>query len=193
MAIKTNRSYMPHGTDISFFMNETGEKGEVLVFNTGGSGASMDDANAVVKTPATLSGSIPAGILMNDVVNLDLTRQHLNQHKDEVQLGGKVTLMRHGVVVTNVIHTGAGGACKENGVSVPAVTIGAPAYLGRGAITSGGTVQGWLSTLPPLDHRWEGADGTSPNATDVDLLYRVGTFLSVKDSDGYAKVEVNIP
>ena len=38
---------------------------------------------------------------MNDVVNKDLTRTHLNQHKDEVQKGGKVTLLTRGWVVTS--------------------------------------------------------------------------------------------
>ena len=63
-------------------MNEVGEKGEVLVFSTGGSGAAMDDASAVVTTPSTdPSGEQLAGILLNDVVNLDLTRQHINWQK----------------------------------------------------------------------------------------------------------------
>ena len=35
------------------------------------------------------------------MVSIDLTRQHLNQHKDEVQKGGKVTLLQKGWVVTN--------------------------------------------------------------------------------------------
>jgi len=188
MALKPDRRYTD-GTDISFFMNETGEKGEVVVFSTGGSGAAMDDANAVVTTPTTISGSRVAGVLLSDVVNYDLTKQHINWHADEVQLGGKVPLLRHGVIVTNVIHTGV-GACKENGITVPAITVGAPAYVGAGAITAGGTSQGWLTTQPPLDDRWEGGQ---PNGRDVDLLYRVGTFLSTKDSDGYAKVEINIP
>jgi len=188
MALKPDRRYTD-GTDISFFMNETGEKGEVLVFSTAGSGAAMDDANAVVATPTTISGSVVAGILMNDVVNLDLTRQHINWHKDEVQLGGKVTLLRHGVVVTNVVHTGCNVA-RENGIVVPAVSVGAPAYIGRGALTAGGTIQGWLTTQPPLDHRHEDA---SPKPTSVDIRYRVGTFLSLADSDGYYKVEINIP
>ncbi|KKK67497.1 hypothetical protein LCGC14_2953490, partial [marine sediment metagenome] len=75
MALKPDRSYTNESTDISFFMNETGEKGEVLVFSTGGSGAAMDDANAVVTTPnASPSGQNVAGLLLNDVVNIDLTR-----------------------------------------------------------------------------------------------------------------------
>jgi hypothetical protein len=63
----------------------------------------MDDANAVVAYAATVSGSKPLGILLNDVVNLDLTRQHINWHKDEVQLGGKVSLLRQGQVTTNML------------------------------------------------------------------------------------------
>ena len=92
-------------TDISFFMNETGERGKVLVVSTDGSGASMDDPLAVAAIPTTISGQRALGVLMNDVVNLDLTRQHLNQHKDEVQIGGKVTILTKGTIVTNILAT----------------------------------------------------------------------------------------
>jgi fructose-1,6-bisphosphatase/sedoheptulose 1,7-bisphosphatase-like protein len=63
----------------------------------------MDDATAVVAYAAAASGSKPIGVLLNDVVNIDLTRQHINWHKDEVQLGGKVTLLRQGQVTTNKV------------------------------------------------------------------------------------------
>lgn len=103
MALKGDR--VEHLTDISFFMSaSTAERGYIVVHDTGGSGAAMDDGNALVKLPtAGISGTKPAGLLLNDVVNLDLTRQHYNMHKDEVQLGGKVTLLRRGTVVTNAI------------------------------------------------------------------------------------------
>ena len=94
-------------TDISFFMNTTGTRGGIVVHDTSGSGVSMDDANAVVKYPTTgPSGTEPAGLLLNDVVDLDLTRQHINWHKDEVQKGSKVTLLRQGQVTTDVVATG---------------------------------------------------------------------------------------
>ena len=99
MALKPDRHEVV--TDISFFMNETAERGIVVTHSTAGSGAAMDDSNALVAIPTTASGSYPAGLLLNDVVNIDLTRQHLNQHKDEVQKGGKVTLLQKGTVVTN--------------------------------------------------------------------------------------------
>jgi hypothetical protein len=105
MALKSDRieSY----TDISFFMDSTGERGGVVVHGSSGSGVSMDDGNAVVTYPTgVVAGTKPAGLLLNDVVNIDLTRQHINWYRDEVQVGGKVTLLRQGQVTTNVVSTG---------------------------------------------------------------------------------------
>lgn len=99
MALKQDRSTL--ATDISYFMNEAATRGGVVSHGTAGSGASMDNGNAVVTYAADPSGAIPVGLLVNDMVDIDLTRQHLNQHKDEVQKGGKVTLLRKGWVVTN--------------------------------------------------------------------------------------------
>ena len=99
MALKSDRSTLQ--TDISFFMNETATRGGVAVISTGGSGASMDNGSALVTYAAAPSGKVPVGLLLNDMVNIDLTRQHLNQHKDEVQKGGKVTLLQKGFVVTS--------------------------------------------------------------------------------------------
>ena len=99
MALKTDRSTLD--VDISFFMNEVATRGGVACQSTGGSGAAMDQGAALVTYSAIPSGKVPVGLLLNDMVNLDLTRQHLNQHKDEVQQGGKVTLLRKGYVVTN--------------------------------------------------------------------------------------------
>lgn len=100
MALKSDRveSY----TDVSYFMNTTGERGGIVVHLTSGSGVALDQAEAVVLYPTgVVSGTKPAGLLLNDVVDLDLTRQHINWYRDEVQVGGKVTLLRQGQVVTN--------------------------------------------------------------------------------------------
>lgn len=101
MALKSDRSVLD--TDISFFMNEAATRGGVASISTGGSGAAMDQGEALVTYAALPSGKVPVGLLLNDMVNIDLTRQHLNQHKDEVQKGGKVTLLRKGYVVTNAL------------------------------------------------------------------------------------------
>ena len=151
MALRPDRN--EHLTDLSFFMNETAERGIIVVHSTGGSGAAMDDSNAKVIAPATtVSGKNPAGLLLNDVVNLDLTRQHINFHKDEVQQGNKVLLLRRGTVVTDQIS------------GTP--TVGAKAYFVVG--------------------------GTLSASNQDSVSTQVGRFLSVKDADGYAKVEINI-
>jgi hypothetical protein len=147
MALKPDR--IEHLTDISFFMNSTAERGGVASYVTGGVGASMDDADAVVAYAETAASGIPAGVLLNDVVNYDLTRQHINWHRDEVQLGGKVTLLRIGQITTDLID------------GTPAA--GDDAYVGD---------NGDISTS---------SDGA-----------KIGTFLSSKDSDGFAKVAINI-
>lgn len=101
MALKPDRIELL--TDVSFFMNTTAERGGVASVVTGGTGVSMDNADAVVAYAAAVSGAKPVGVLLNDVVNLDLTRQHINWFKDEVQVGGKVTLLRQGQVTTNKV------------------------------------------------------------------------------------------
>ena len=70
---------------------------------------------------------------MNDVVNKDLTRTHLNQHKDEVQKGGKVTILRKGYVVTNAV-TGtptAGGAAYASPATAGNVDTSGTYQIGR--------------------------------------------------------------
>ena len=104
MALKADRHEL--ATDISFFMDEVASRGGIACISTGGSGAALDQAGAKVSYVADASGAVPAGLLLNDMVNLDLTRQHINWHKDEVQKGGKVTLLTQGNVVTNMIYTG---------------------------------------------------------------------------------------
>lgn len=104
MALKGDR--LTHIEDISFFATSTAERGGCASLVTGGSGVAMDQSVNVAGYNATASGKIPLGILLNDVVNLDLTRQHKNFHKDEVQVNGKVTLLRVGQVTTNWIQPG---------------------------------------------------------------------------------------
>lgn len=150
MALKPDRIELL--TDISFFMNTTATRGGVASVVTGGSGVAMDDASAVVGYAAAVSGAKPVGVLLNDVVDLDLTRQHINWHRDEAQVGGKVALLRQGQVTTNMLVAGI------------TPTAGVDAYVG---------VSGLIGT-------------SSANSV------KVGTFLSSVDSDGFAKVSVNI-
>ena len=156
MALKADRHELD--VDISFFYNEgTATRGGVVVLDTVGSGAALDQAGAKVKYAVATNALFPVGILLNDVVNLDLTRQHINWHKDEVQKGGKVSILKKGWVVTNMI-------------------AGTPA-VGLGAFVDDGTA-GYIATKAEVS---------------TGKYIQIGRFMSDKDEDGYAKVEVNLP
>ena len=113
----------------------------------------MDDSAATVAIPGAADlAKHPAGLLLNDVVDLDLTRQHINFAKDEMQKGGKVLLLRRGFVVTDQISG--------------SITLGELAYFHvNGQLTSATAYSGSTS---------------------------VGRWLSKKDADGFAKVDINI-
>ncbi len=163
MALKSDRIH--RGSLIDFFMNETAERGVVVCASTVGSGAAMDQSLQLATVAASPSGQVPLGVLMNDMVNLDLTRQHENWHRDEIQQGGKITIWNDCVVVTNRIYPG----------HTPAVNT--RAFIGH---------SGLLATSKFVDDDSDG--GTTGNSTHV-----VGMWLSSKDEDGYAKVSVNLP
>ena len=99
MALKGDRNVLE--TDISFFINVTAEKGQLLCVSTQGSGAAMDNSSSLATTAS--GTNVPLGIVLNDVVDIDQTRQHINWHKDEVQKGGKVTILTKGTIVTDQI------------------------------------------------------------------------------------------
>jgi hypothetical protein len=115
MALKPDRD-LHLVDDISWFMNEVATRGGVASISTAGSGIALDQSVNLVTYAAEPSGVTPVGILMGDMVNIDQTRNHINDHKDEVQQGGKVRLVRKGWVTTNSI-TGT-------------PTAGGTAYLG---------------------------------------------------------------
>lgn len=101
MALKGSRYELY--TDVQWFMNEVATRGGIACLSTVGSGASLDQSSNLLTYPSNSSGAMPYGLLLNDMVNLDLTRQHINWHKDEVQMGGKITVGRRGWWTTNFI------------------------------------------------------------------------------------------
>lgn len=161
MALKPLRVYTE--SHIDAFMNATAERGGIVSFSSAtASGEAMDQSEFTVDYVAYPSGASPYGVLMNDVVNYDLTRQRLNEHKDEVQLGGKVTVLTKGTVVTDRVYPG----------QTP--TAGALAYLGH---------SGYVASTDVI-----GSAGTATIERRI-----VGRFLSAKDQDGFAKVQINLP
>ena len=130
MALKGDRNVLE--TDISFFINVTAEKGELVHLSTGGSGAAMDNSSALAVT-ATGDGEQPLGILLNDVVDIDQTRQHINWHKDEVQKGSKCTIMTKGTVVTDKVtgNPSAGDVAYVNVDGTVGAISGGSSAVGR--------------------------------------------------------------
>lgn len=112
MALRPDR-LVNDGASVEYFMNEVAEPGIIVTHSTSASGAGLDDPNAVVKIPTGTGDGNPAGMLINKVVNKDLTQQHLNEHNGEQQIGGKVTVVTRGWLVTNMIKTGETPAAGE--------------------------------------------------------------------------------
>ena len=78
MALKGDRYELE--TAVEFFMNEdsgAAERGGIVTLSTVGSGSALDQSKALVTYASAQSGVVPIGILLNDVVNIDQTRQHI--------------------------------------------------------------------------------------------------------------------
>ena len=165
MALKADRNELD--VDISFFMNETAEKGQIVSYSTAGSGAAMDQAGALATVAAATGSVIPIGVLLNDVVDIDLTRQHINWHKDEVQKGGKDAILKKGYVVTDQIEgTPTAGALAfmddaDTGKFAVAASIDDTEYTAVGRFMSTKDEDGYCKVevnLPiPIQHTVAGA------------------------------------
>lgn len=171
MALKPDRNEL--NVDISFFhatgIAYGGERGGWVTATgnsaTGPSGAAMDQSVNQVWYGLSATGLRPLGVLLNDVVNIDLTRQSINPFKSEVQVGDKVALLTKGFVLTNRVVTAMGGT------PAVAVTVGAPAYTGP---------SGYITSV---------ATGAIATATGSHVI---GKFLSLADEDGYYKVQIDL-
>jgi hypothetical protein len=183
MALKPDRNELD--VDISYFwatgIGYGSERGGWVsaTGSTVASGAAMDQAANQVWYNQSATGLRPLGILLNDVVNIDLTRQILNPYKSEVQVGDKITVLKKGYVVTNRVVTTMGA----NSVTV---VPGAPAFTGpSGFITS--VASGTLHMAPGA------GDALSRSMLNsASGAYVIGKFLSKVDEDGYAKVYVDL-
>jgi hypothetical protein len=161
MALKSHRIH--NDSTIEHFMSATAERGGIVsLSSTTSSGTAMDQAANTVAYVAEPSGVEPRGILMCTVVDEDLTRVHRNWHKEEVQVGGKVTVWTQGTVTTDRIYPG----------QTPAA--GDAAYVGH---------SGFIAN----------SDVASDSGPDASADRKVGRFITGKDEDGYAKVQINLP
>jgi len=156
---------------IDCFLNEAAEPGVLCVYSTYGSGASMDNTRQLVTVAADPSGAKVAGVLVNEVVDIDTTRYFVNTQKNQVNKGSKVQLIQRGFIVTNQVEQGT-------------ISGGEAAYIGQsglfanaGAIT---TVNGVLYGCAVTEN------------TNMTTFPKVGRFVSTADEFGYVKIEVDI-
>lgn len=147
MALKADR--YEESTDISYFMTAaTGDRGGVVCLDLlSASGAALDQGDNTVSYQAAATTDVPVGILLNDVVNKDLTRTHLNQYKDEVQLGGKVTVLTRGWVVTNKVT----GTPAAGDLAYASETIGEISTVAADAEASGNLAIGRFMSAKDAD------------------------------------------
>ena len=138
MALLPHRKHVD--SRIDFFMNETAERGGIVSFSTAGSGTANDQGVQLATYAASPSGKAAIGVLMNDMVNLDLTRQHLNWYKDEVQKNSKVTIWEKGEVVTNMIQPGITVSAGDRAY------LHASGYVANTAFLGGPQVGRFMST-----------------------------------------------
>ena len=89
MTVKKGDRILEIGCGEGRLLQKLSDRGIIVTASSQGSGAAMDDSSAVVQV-ANNTAEKPVGLLLNDVVDLDLTRQHINYAKDEVQKGSKV-------------------------------------------------------------------------------------------------------
>ena len=164
MALKGDR--YEAATDISFFMSAAATRGGIVSYSTSGSGVALDQGDAVVAYATVASGNVPLGLLLNDVVDIDQTRQHINFHQNEVQLGGKVTVLTDGWVVTSSVS------------AVGTIKAGDAAYMGANGVLTDSQVN--------LVNVGDPSGGNSAHPP-------VGEFMSSIDEDGYYKVRINLP
>lgn len=104
MALKGPRSILE--TDITCTLDVVSARGFIAVYNTTGSGVALGDSASICTIITSASGYKPAGLLMNDVVNVDTTKYHINFQKDETLVNERVTLLKKGRITTDALTSG---------------------------------------------------------------------------------------
>src|SRR5690606_5226380 len=112
--------------ELGFYLNETAEAGQIVVGLTASSGADLDGTDAEVEIAVEPSGKKPVGVLLDDFVDIDLSRYQLNHHKPEQQVGGKASIARRGWVVTDQVYTGQTPVAFGHAVLGPSGTVMPP-------------------------------------------------------------------
>lgn len=101
MALRGDR--LVESVDVTKVFHGVSERGVVLCHGTAGSGSALGDTGGHVILAANPSGLKPAGLLMNDSVNVDTSKYHTNFHKDELPSGSPCTLLKKGWAISDKV------------------------------------------------------------------------------------------
>lgn len=169
MGLKADREIYQERVDC--FLNEAATAGKICCYSTYASGIAMDNSVQLVTVKADPSGSVVAGVLVGDMVDIDTTRRFLNTQKNEVVKGSKVRLITEGWIVTDNIEAGT-------------ITGGQAAYVGQSGLFANATA---ISTVNGVLYGC--AVTEESNKTTFPM---VGRFETSKDADGYCKIRLEI-
>lgn len=104
--LKPNRFFNPADSEVSYFMNETGEAGSPVAYPTGDvMPPGLDDAEGIAVIPTATNQHL-IGILCTNVVESNDPLSGRRQHLNEVWVGDKVEIVRAGWFVTNRLEDG---------------------------------------------------------------------------------------
>lgn len=104
MAMKRYLVQAENGVRMDSYATTVMERGGMAFYATGAWLPEMDASSNIVSYPTTVSGRVPAGIMLHTTENYDTTRVPKNeQNQDIVPLNSKVALLIDGEVITNKI------------------------------------------------------------------------------------------
>lgn len=145
-----------------YFITTTGDAGRVAFQGTGTQavGNGLDSTNNKIEyvNSIAISGRKAVGIVMNPVVNIDLSRQQLNPYNEEKQVNSKVLVYAVGEVMTN---------CWGSGQLATSVQVPATVYAGPSGLlyTDNFSGSGWPTVGKALTGK--DADGYAKVRVDV--------------------------
>lgn len=145
-------------TDINWIVTAAAERGGIL------SAASGNVASYV--TSVVASGTVPIGILMEDIESMNYMNHPQYLQRRVSDLGSKVGIMTEGECVTNFV----------DGFAKPHISAGKQAFLTHSGLV---TVRDY-------------APGVEGSAGGSGVGIKVGRFLSNVDSDGFVKLWVSL-
>jgi hypothetical protein len=111
------RNFHPSSSDISFYCYTPCKDGTIVCVRSWPTGSLWDDPNAEVGPPqGTLADTIPAGLIMQEVIEYDNTRMSMDMSDFEVvMVGSKVAVYKDGYCNTRCLASDAASAVSIAG------------------------------------------------------------------------------